>query len=62
MLNKGANPNKKHHWVSYHTVIYCIVHVWANSNSCDVYVSDEWYDIKILNTSIYTTSDISGNE
>ena len=44
-MNIGANPNKKHGWVSYHihvhTVIYCIVHVGANSNSCDIYVSDE---------------------
>ena len=44
LLKKGANPNRKYGWVSYHitqSIIYCIVHVGANSNSCDIYVSDE---------------------
>ena len=39
LLNKGANPNKKHGGVSYYIHTHCIVHI---------YVSDE---IKILNTS-----------
>ena len=37
-LTKGANPNSKHGYVSYHIHTQCIVHVGANSNSCDIYI------------------------